>query len=167
MNSREKVDSAALRSWIFNWTHFMHKLKHKKGSFSLLDSLSLSLSRFLRLPFVFLYECGKTEKAAKGQRGHSRRDELRRLKGIQPAAEKGGCALVGWLETRRTGRKGRSDECRFGRSVCRSVGWLGYTIFHVITDIKCQKIFALSVAPCSPAQPLLISWFSFSLHRFT
>lgn len=48
---------------------------------------------------------------------------------------------------------GRSGECRFGRSVCRSVGWLGYTIFHVITDIKCQKIFALSVAPCSPAQP--------------
>lgn len=45
---------------------------------------------------------------------------------------------------------GRSGECRFGRSVCRSVGWLGYTIFHVITDIKCQKIFALSVAPCSP-----------------
>lgn len=31
-------------------------------------------------------------------------------------------------------------------SVGRSVGWLGYTIFHVITDIKCQKIFALSVA---------------------
>lgn len=51
---------------------------------------------------------------------------------------------------------GRSGECTFGRSVCRSVGWLGYTIFHVITDIKCQKIFALSVAPCCPAQP---PWF--------
>lgn len=54
---------------------------------------------------------------------------------------------------------GRSGKCRFGRSVCRSVGWLGYIIFHVITDIKCQKIFALSLAPCSlpratlPASP--------------
>lgn len=53
--------------------------------------------------------------------------------------------LAGWLAASGTR----------GRGVGRSAGRIGYTIFRVITDIKCQKIFALSFRPSTPPRGLL------------
>jgi len=124
----------------------VHKLKHKERTLSPL-SLSLSLSLSLPLLICLIRYC-----FALCIRTNVQRTEKR------PRTWSGW--LVGWLVGWSVGRlvdsvhggMRRSGECRFGRSVCRSVGWLGYTIFHVITDIKCQKIFALFVAPCSSSR---------------
>lgn len=59
--------------------------------------------------------------------------------------------LVGWFRTERR-----------EKGIGRSVGRIGYTIFHVITDIKCQKIFALSFPPF-PTYNFAVSPIAFSL----